>query len=152
MNEVEESELVPKERIFLDQLRLLQYQNRTLRLAIQDYYRASMQRSSWLRQGLVYANELDTYEHRLKDAWDHAFAEMEEDLALYGVPNEEEKVKAGRALYRKISDKDIRIRPNVNEPYVKQGTYHHLANSLTIGWHIDFFEKLKHLLEGADQS
>lgn len=151
LDEVEESELEPKDRVFLEQLRLLQYQSRTLRLALQDYYKASMQRSSWLRQGLVYANELDTYEHRLQDAWEHAFADMEEDIKDYGNPTEIEKIKAGKALYSKIMGQDIRIREGVNAAYVMQGTYHHLANSLTIGWHIDFFEKLKHLLKGVGQ-
>lgn len=151
LDEVEEAELDPKDRIFLEQLRLLQYQSRMLRLALQDYYKASMQRSSWLRQGLVYANELDTYEHRLQDAWEHAFADMEESLKDYGNPIEQEKIKAGKALYSKIMDQDIRIRQGVDAAYVMQGTYHHLANSLSIGWHVDFFEKLKHLLEGTDQ-
>lgn len=151
LDEVEEAELDPKDRVFLEQLRLLQYQSRTLRLALQDYYKASMQRSSWLRQGLVYANELDTYEHRLQDAWEHAFADMEEDLRDYGNPTEIEKIKAGKALYSKIMGQDIRIREGVNAAYVMQGTYHHLANSLTIGWHVDFFAKLKHLLKGVGQ-
>ena len=151
LDEVEEAELDPKDRIFLEQLRLLQYQSRMLRLALQEYYKASMQRSSWLRQGLVYANELDTYEHRLQDAWEHAFADMEESLKDYGNPTEQEKIKAGKALYSKMMDQDIRIRQSVDAAYVMQGTYHHLANSLSIGWHIDFFEKLKHLLVGAGQ-
>ena len=151
LEEVEEAELDPKDRVFLEQLRLLQYQSATLRIALKDYYKASMQRSSWLRQGLVYANELDTYEHRLKDAWEHAFAQMQEDLEDYGSPTEQEKIKVGKKLYSRVMDQDIRIRQAVNASYVMQGTYHHLANSLTIGWHIDFFEKLKYLLEGVCQ-
>ena len=150
LDEVEERQLDPKDRIFLEQLRLIQFNSKKLRIALLDYYKASMQRSSWLRQGLVYANELDTYEHRLMDAWEHAFADMEEDLEDYGNPTEEEKIKAGKDLYRRVMDKDIRIRSGVNAGYVMQGTYHHLANNLKIGWHVDFFEKLKHLLEGDD--
>lgn len=151
LGEVEEAELDPKDRIFLEQLRLIQYHSRSLRIALQDYYKASKQRSSWLRQGLVYANELDTYEHRLRDSWEHAFADMEEDLENYGNPTEQEKIKAGKVLYSRVMNQDIRIRPGVDAPYVMQGTYHHLANSLTIGWHVEFFEKLKHLLEGVNQ-
>lgn len=93
LDEIEEAELDPKDRIFLEQLRLLQYKSRSLRIALQDYYKALMQRSSWLRQGLVFTNELDTYEHRLKDAWEHAFADMEEDLKDYENPTEQEKIK-----------------------------------------------------------
>lgn len=151
LDDVEEAKLDPKDRVFLEQLRLIQYNSRALRIAIQDYYRASMQRSSWLRQGLVYANELDTYERRLKDAWEHAFADMEEDLKDYGNPTEQEKTKAGKSLYRRVMDQDIKIRPGVNAGYVMHGTYHLLSNNLIVGWHIDYFEKLKHLLKGVGQ-
>ena len=151
LDEIEEAELDPKDRIFLEQLRLLQYRSKLLRIALQDYYKASMQRSSWLRQGLVFANELDTYEHRLKDAWEHAFAEMEEDLKDYENPTEQEKIKAGKELYSRVMDRDIRIRSRVDASYVMKGTYHRLANNLIVGWHVDFFEKLKHLLEGVDE-
>lgn len=151
IDEVEEADLDPKDRIFLEQLRLLQSQNRTLRLAINDYYRASKERSSWLRQGLVFANDLDFYEHQLIDAWKHAFAEMEERLSEYGVPTEQEKIKEGKVLYSNLMGKEIRIRPGVCVPYVMNGTYHHIANSLKIGWHVDFLDKLKHLLNEANQ-
>lgn len=152
LDPIEESTLDPKDRIFLEQLRMLQFQNRTLCLALQDYYRASKQRSSWLRKGLVYVNELESYEHRLKDAWEHAFAEMEDNIQEYENPTDQEKIKKGKSLYNKVMNQDIRIRQNVNAIYVMQGTYHHLANSLSVGWHINFYEKLKHLLEGDVQS
>ena len=147
LDPVEEKELGPKERIFLEQLRLLQSSNKTLNLAIQDYYRASTQRSNWLRQGLVYANDLDSYESKLRDAWEHAFAAMEEDLSDYKSPSDEEKIKAGRALYRQVSDKDLRIRDKCDAPFVMHGTYHIMANDLKVGWHIDFIRKLEHILE-----
>lgn len=148
LDPLEEEELDPRERIFLEQLRLLQSSNRTLNLAIKDYYRASTQRSSWLRQGLVYANDLDSYEYKLKDAWEHAFAAMKEDLADYGTPSDKEKIIAGRNMYRKVSDLDIRIRDKCDAPFVMRGTYHILANELKVGWHVDFARKLEHLLEG----
>ena len=44
-------------------------------------------------------------------------------------------------------DRELRIRSRVSASYVMKGTYHKLANNLTVGWHIDFFERLKHLLE-----
>ena len=57
---------------------------------------------------------------------------MEEYLEDYGNPTEEEKIKAGKDLYRRVMDKDIRIGSGVDAGYVMQGTYHHLANSLKI--------------------
>ena len=147
-----EAELEPRERIFLEQLRLLQSGSRTLNLAINDYFRASTQRSIWLRQGLVYANDLDIYEEKLIDAWEHAFAAMEDYLSDYGIPDDDEKIKAGKALYRKVSDNDLRIRNKCDAPFVMRGTYHILANDLKVGWHIDFLRKLEHLLGGGDQN
>lgn len=144
---IKETDLNPEDRIFLEQLKLLNYKNSHLRLALQDYYRATMQRSSWLQKGLVYTNELDSYELKLKDAWEHAFADMEEDLAEYDEPNEEEKVKAGRHLYRHVMNQDVRIRSGVDTAYVMKGTYHRMANNLSVGWHIEFLERLKLLLE-----
>ena len=147
IGEVEEATINPQDRIFIEQLRLLNYKNKTLRLAIKDYYRAYMQRSSWLRQGLLYVNELETYEKRLVDAWEHAYAQMGEELPEDA--DEQEKIEAGRALYKETMNQDNRIRPQVSEKYVMLGTYHILANRLSVGWRIDFVERLKQLLEGG---
>lgn len=147
--EADLSKIAPEDRIFLEQLKLLRCSSRTLDLAIRDYYRAYAERSNWIRKGLIYSNELEDYEDRLKDAWEHAYAEMAEDIDYGDDVSEEDKIKAGRALFRKLSDKDIRIRDRVNAPYVMRGTYHDMANSLKIGWHIDFYERLKNLLVGV---
>ena len=58
----------------------------------------------------------------------------------------EEKAKAGRKLLSDIEKKDIRIRPKCEEAFVMRGSYHMLANKLKVGWHVDFFERLKGLL------
>ncbi len=152
LEEIEEEVLNPKDRIFLEHLKLLQCQSMTLRLALQDYYRAFRQRSSWIRQGLLYPNELDDYEIRLVDSWKHAFADMEENLGEYDTPSEKEKQKEGKNLFSRVMEKDIPIRKYVDATYVMKGTYHHLANRLKIGWHVDFFYRLSHLLEeGASE-
>lgn len=144
------SKIAPEDRIFLEQLKLLRYSSRMLDVALRDYYRAYAERSNWIRKGLIYSNELEDYEDRLKDAWDHAYAEMVEDIDYYGDDiTEDEKVKAGRELFLKLNNKDIRIRDKVNASYVMKGTYHDMANSLKIGWHIDFYERLKNLLVGV---
>lgn len=150
LEEIEEEVLNPKDRIFLEHLKLLQCQSMTLRLALQDYYRAFRQRSSWIRQGLLYPNELDDYEIRLVDSWKHAFADMEENLGEYDTPSEKEKQKEGKNLFSRVMEKDIPIRKYVDATYVMKGTYHLLANDLKIGWHVDFLDRLSHLLEEGD--
>lgn len=149
LDSIDEKDLDSKDRLFLEQLRLIKTSSNTLNIALRDYYRASMQRSSWIRQGLLYADELDRYECRLKDSWERAFATMQDNLQDYGNATDLEKEKEGRTLYNHVSNSDIRIRDKCYESYVMHGTYHIMANSLTVGWHVDFVKKLKHLLEGT---
>ena len=149
LDPIDEKDLDSKDRLFLEQLRLIKTSSATLSIALSDYYRASMQRSSWIRQGLLYADELESYERRLKDSWERAFAIMQDNLQEYGNATDSEKEKEGRKLYSHVSNSDIRIRDKCYESYVMHGTYHIMANSLTVGWHIDFIKKLEHLLEGT---
>ncbi|WP_202107690.1 ABC-three component system protein [Succinivibrio dextrinosolvens] len=142
----ENAELKLDEKVFVEQLKLLNSGKRILNLAIKDYLKASSQRSSWIRQGLVYANDLEKYEDKLMDAWEHAFALMGEKLDEYISPSDEEKIKEGKDLYRRVSDYDLRIRDNCDAPFIMHGTYHIMANDLKVGWHIDYFDRLKHLL------
>ena len=132
-----------KERIFCEQLRLIAVRSNRMKLAIRDYYRAFTQRSNWIKDDLLYINELDEYEKRLIDEWQHLFAQMEDDI---DETDEKKKQEAGRALYSSIEHKDLRIRPQCADAFVMRGSYHMLANSLKIGWHLDFVQRLESLL------
>ena len=90
---------------------------------------------------------LDKYEERLIDEWEHAFVAMEDDLAQCVGITEDEKVKEGRKLFTEIEKRDIRIRPKCQEAFVMRGSYQILANQLRVGWHKDFYERLKELLK-----
>lgn len=137
------------QRIFIEQLRLLCYKSKMLNVAINDYYRASMQRSSWIRKGLIYIDELDDYENRLVYEWENAFASMQEDLDFYQDITEDRKIEAGRQLYSDLSNRDLRIRSKCETGYVLRGTYHILANGLKVGWHVDFIKRIQALVEGT---
>ena len=134
------------EKILYEQLKLICLGSHRMQNALRDYYRAFKQRAAWVRNDLLYVNELEKYEKRLIDEWDHAFGEMQDDLAEIKSLTEEEKAKAGRKLLSDIEKKDIRIRPKCEEAFVMRGSYHLLANKLKVGWHVDFFERLKGLL------
>lgn len=141
------SKLGAEDLLFYKQLKLIYLGNKSLQIAVRDYYRAFKQRANWVRNDLLYVNELDNYEQRLIDEWEHVFAEMEDDLIDYQDEiTQNIKVRKAKTLYKEISGKDIRIRSRCSEPFVMRGSYHILANQLKIGWHIDFYERLKHLL------
>ena len=71
-----------------------------------------------------YVNELEQYEQRLIDEWEHAFAAMEETLSETGIATEDEKAKEGRQLFSDIEKRDIRIRPKCQEAFIMRGSYH----------------------------
>lgn len=147
LDSIEIEKLPKNERIFYEQLRLICLSNERINLAIRDYYRAYKQRANWIRDNLLYINELDKYEERLVDEWQRMFLEMKENLEDYGDElDEKTKQRYGKILFNQIQDKDIRIRERCNEPFILRGSYHSLANKLLVGWHIDFDIRLRELL------
>lgn len=140
--------LSPNDKIFVEQLKLISMGSNRVRMALRDYYRAFKQRASWVRNDLLYVNELDDYERKLIDEWEHCFYAMQDDLDEYGDEiTEEIKMKSGKELFSDMEKKDIRIREKCSEAFVMRGSYHILSNQLKIGWHTDFFQRLKSLLE-----
>lgn len=140
-------DLSSNEKIFYEQLKLVSVGSKRMRTALRDYYRAFKQRASWVRNDLLYVNELDNYERRLIDEWEHCFYAMQDNLAEYdNEVTEEIKVKSGKQLFSDLEEKDIRIREKCSEAFVMRGSYHILSNQLKIGWHTDFYERLKFLL------
>ena len=146
IDDLQEDNFSANEKIFHEQLKLICLGNHRMQLALRDYYRAFRQRASWVRNDLLYVNELGQYEQRLIDEWEHAFAAMEETLSETNNATEGEKAKEGRQLFSDIEKRDIRIRPKRQEAFIMRGSYHILANQLKIGWHVDFFDRLKQLL------
>lgn len=147
LDKVDIEDLPEKDRVFYEQLRLICLSNPRINLAIRDYYRAFKQRANWIRDDLLYVNELDQYEERLVDEWERMFLTMQEDLDEYSDElDEKTKQKYGKCLFNKIQDKDIRIRERCSEPFIMRGSYHSLANRLSVGWHIDFESRLRELL------
>jgi hypothetical protein len=57
-------------RPFVKQLRRIKIGPTRVEYAIRDFYRASEQRSRWLRQDLLIDGELEKYEQELTEAWD----------------------------------------------------------------------------------
>ena len=134
------------ERIFVEQLRLVLVSNERIKRAISDYYRAFQQRSRWVREELLINEDLEQYETRLVREWQDLFLRMQEDL-----PEGADHASVGRALYNQVFDLShhLPIRPAFPDPFVMRGSFHMLANSLKVGWHPMFRERLAHALERA---
>jgi len=137
-----------EDHTFIEQLKLIAILPERLKRCIKDYYNAFQQRSRWVREQLLYVDELSKYEKRLTDEWDRLFLVMKESLADYGSSvDDKQKEKAGRELLGDIEKLNILIREGVTQPFIMRGTFHGLANQLDVGWHIDFRDKFRNLLK-----
>jgi hypothetical protein len=134
------------DRQFVQQLRLIDVPDRRILIAIRDYFRAFTQRSRWIREDLLYVGELKRYEKRLIEEWEIHFEGMREELGHEAT--EAEKIKAAKELYKWIERGNLlQIRSGVSEPCIPRGSYHMLSDDSKLGWHIEFAERLKKLLE-----
>ena len=141
--------LSPENRIFIEQLNLIALSHDRLKRCIRDYYNAFRQRSQWVRESLLFIDDLTKYEDMLIDEWERQFLIMKEHIEDYGAGvTDEQKRQQGKALFGKIEDLNLSIRKNITQPFIMRGTFHGLANQLKIGWHLDFMERLCHLLKG----
>lgn len=134
-------------QVFIEQLKLIVLSNERIKRAIRDYYHAYRQRAKWVREDLLYIDELESYETRLVDEWQRLFEISKENLLEYDNVGETLKTRAGKELYNNIENLDLYIRERVTQPFIMRGTYHELANRLQVGWHIDFYERLHGLLK-----
>jgi hypothetical protein len=133
-------------KTFVHQLKLIEINNKRIFFAIRDYFRAFEQRSRWVREDLLFIGELDRYEKRLVEEWERMFEIMKDELGHKEA--EEAKKKAAQTLYKWIETGNHQpIRKGITESCIARGTYQILADKLRVGWHPEFLERLKYLLE-----
>jgi hypothetical protein len=131
-------------RVFMQQLRLIALPNSAMTIALREYYRAFVQRSRWVKDDLLYTDELPRYERRLREEWERHFALRQPEAGSN--TSESARQELGVAMYRSLTERDIRIRANCSEPFIMRGSFHMLADDLSIGWHPDFIERLQRVL------
>jgi hypothetical protein len=137
------------DRIFVHQLRIIEVGNARIFHAIRNLYRAYEQRSRWMREDLLYVGELDKYEDRLAEEWDILFQQMRDELGEQA--SEDAKKAAAKIIYKWVETGSHRgIRAGVTEPSIPRGTYQLLSDAQRVGWHIDFKERLRRLLEDQE--
>jgi len=135
-----------QDNIFVHQLRLIDIGNPRIFHAIRNYFRAFEQRSRWIREQLLVVGELDSYEQRLIEECDILFQQMRDELGEEAT--EEAKKIAAQTLYKWV-ETNIHppIRASVDEPSIARGTYQILSDNQRVGWHPEFVERLRKLLE-----
>lgn len=134
-------------QVFIEQINLIVLSENRIKRANRDYYHAYQQRAKWVREDLLYIDELEKYETVLIDEWQRLFDISEEEISEDENADENTKKRYGRKLYNNIESLELYIRERVTQPFIMRGTYHGLANKLQVGWHIDFYNRLCGILK-----
>lgn len=137
-----ESEILKGDVLFIEQLKLLELNKKSIDFAARDYYRAFIQRSRWIKDELLYISELEKYEDKLFDEWDRNFTKATRFISSSS--DEKTLIEKGIEILDWMNDSKNYIRSDCTESYVVRGSYHILANNalLTLGWHPNFKERL----------
>ena len=130
--------------VFVQQLQLARAGEKRILAAVRDFYRAFEQRSRWLRDDLLVVGDLTNYERKLTEEWQLIFEAVKDELG--DAAADAAKEHAAREVLRWAEQATIPIRPRVTEPFVTRGSLHILADTLRIGWHSEFRQRLAHLL------
>lgn len=137
-----------KDHTFVKQLELINIGSVRILHAVRNYFRAAEQRSRWLREDLLLVGELDRYEDRLIEEWEIIFEQKKEEIGENAA--EEQKIAVAKEIYAWVErNSHPLIRKGVAEPSIARGSYQILSNSQKVGWHLEFQNRLKALLEGS---
>lgn len=136
---------------FVQQVKLATYHSRRIAGAVRDFYLEFEQRSRWQREELLFVGDLNVYEKGLEEEWELLFAAVEDRIGRDATEHEKRSAAQEVLNWAEIGNVKTRIKANVSEPFVTRGSLHILADQLRIGWHPEFRERLKHVLEGGEQ-
>ena len=128
-----------EENTFVRQMRMVELSESAIRLGVQDFYRASAQRSKWARENLLLDDEASKYDAGLKDRYAR---KCEAEYDANKVDTENEQKTLGRKLCLWASQQSIGFR-NVVEVWITAGSFHGLADRMEIGWHPEFVKLLE---------
>lgn len=135
-----------QDHVFVHQLRLIEIGNPRIIHAIRNYFRAFEQRSRWVREDLLLVGELGRYEERLVEEWDILYQQMRDRLGRRA--SEAAKKHKAQTLYEWVETATHpQIRPGVSEAFVSRGSYQILSEAQRVGWHVEFRDRLRQLLE-----
>jgi hypothetical protein len=85
---------------------------------------------------LLLDGDVSKYESKLRDQWERKF---EAECCEVAGSDNDGKMKIGRNVFFWATQQQVGFR-NVVETWITAGSFHSLADRLTIGWHPEFSE------------
>ena len=125
-----------EDHVFVKQMRAVNLPDTVIRRGVRDFYRASAQRSKWLRESLLLDGESPRYDATLKDKFERKY---DASLATEPPASDEDNALFGRKLCLWAAQQQVQFR-NVVETWITAGSFQGLADRSEIGWHPDYTE------------
>lgn len=125
---------------FIKQISLFNGSQRIIQQAKLNYYRACEQRIRWSNDSLLKPGELNMYDRRLINQWEHKIGIIESHPDFI-TASEKDMIIYALDIYNHCHDYKnggLPIRKSFIPSYVEHGSYQKLANDLTIGWHPNY--------------
>ncbi|MCO1348079.1 hypothetical protein L0Z31_11395 (plasmid) [Burkholderia vietnamiensis] len=149
-SDVNDADIEANKRLqYVRQLEAISASSATIRKAILDHHRAYHQRHRWLKDSLIFAEELENYELRLKDEWERYFEHYCGDV---DAKDTAARIKAGKQVLRWAEmECSLKIRPKVDAAYIRRGCFHILADKSPpdVYWHPDFLAMMEASMASA---
>ena len=123
-----------EELLFVRQMRVVSMSDSIVQRGVEDFYRASAQRSKWARENLLLDEDLGKYDAGLEDRWAREF---DAEMLTSGPSSDSDKEVSGQKLCLWASKQSIPLR-NIVETWITSGSFHGLSDRLKIGWHPDY--------------
>jgi hypothetical protein len=139
----EEVALELRDRLYVQQLDLIGADYDTKLAAATDYLRASSNRSVWAAKGLVHRSSFNELEERLRRTW-RAKRDAVAVQASHHSPENQ-----GQLLYSECSQIDASIDGRSVPSHFGPGCYHAMADSLDVGWHPGYKQRLSTVPNGG---
>jgi hypothetical protein len=123
-----------EDQTFVRQMRLVGLPDQIVRRGVEDFYRASAQRSKWARENLLLDEDLSNYDAGLEDRWGRKF---DAEVTVSAPDSDADKQACGQKVCLWASQQSFPLR-NVVEAWITSGSFHGLSDRLRVGWHPDF--------------
>jgi hypothetical protein len=119
-------------QMYVHQLRIVHAAERDVLNAIDDFYRCNIERLRLAQAGELTSEDWLDFEYRLKRYWE-LISGRESRVIPKRKPEDE-----GYAVFAAAIAYETNLAGDAPQSYLTSGSFHRLANSLSIGWHPDY--------------
>ena len=133
-------------RDYVRQLRLIRLEEVEILEAINDFLRASADRTIWAERGLIDETSLMSFARELTTTWRN-----KRRRATIGHSDKPDQIQ-GQSLYTDCMDHTTHLDNLITPQHFVRGSWHALSDDQTIGWHPQYVTELANPAAEADTS